>query len=123
MCRRARHTNLIIMSDDKNLEKKEEGKEVIALTEAQLAQFAGNAIQLQSGAGDPYLVMSSQAYKSLTEKQRTNIEAHLPILHSDLTTIETLGGGSARCMIAEVFLPKLKDLNVIIEEDEDISIQ
>ena len=48
--------------------------------------------------------MSSQAYDSLTEPQVKHIEDFNPIIHSDITTIETNGGGSARCMLAEVFL-------------------
>ena len=53
-----------------------------------------------------YLVMSQSAFESLTKDQIAKIEKHCAILYSDLTTIETLGGGSARCMMAEVFLPK-----------------
>ncbi|MBQ4821422.1 arginine deiminase-related protein [Aquimarina sp. MMG016] len=85
---------------------KSDGKEVIAITEDQVNSFAGNMLQV-AGSGDKrYLVMSSAAFRSLTEDQITKIEKHCAILHSDLDTIETLGGGSARCMMAEVFLPK-----------------
>lgn len=83
-----------------------DGKEIIAITENQVKSFAGNMLQVV-GLGDKrYLVMSTAAFKSLVEDQITKIEKHCAILHSDLTTIETLGGGSARCMMAEVFLPK-----------------
>ncbi|QKX03716.1 amidinotransferase [Aquimarina sp. TRL1] len=85
---------------------KEDGKEVIAITEAQVHQFAGNMLQVVGEEDKRYLVMSSSAYNSLTKEQIFKIEKHCLILHSDLTTIETLGGGSARCMMAEVFLPK-----------------
>ncbi len=84
---------------------KEDGKEIIAITEDQVNNFAGNMLQV-AGSGDKrYLVMSSAAFNSLTKDQIHKIEKHCAILHSDLTTIETLGGGSARCMMAEVFLP------------------
>ncbi|GAA4271280.1 arginine deiminase-related protein [Aquimarina gracilis] len=84
---------------------KNDGKEIIAITESQVNNFAGNMLQV-AGSGDKrYLVMSSAAFKSLTKDQISKIEKHCAILHSDLTTIETLGGGSARCMMAEVFLP------------------
>ncbi len=85
---------------------KEDGKEVISITEAQMHQFAGNMLQVR-GAGDQrYLVMSEAAHKSLTKDQINRIEKYCPILSSSLETIETCGGGSARCMMAEVFLPK-----------------
>ena len=82
----------------------ETGKEIIEITEAQKHRFAGNMLQLM---GDkPYIVMSKSAYSSLKEEQRIAIEKHCPILYSSLDTIEACGGGSARCMMAEVFLPK-----------------
>lgn len=84
---------------------KEDGKKVIAITESQMHQFAGNMLQVQ-GKDKKYLVMSTAAHKSLTQQQISEIEKHCEILSSDLTTIETCGGGSARCMMAEVFLPK-----------------
>jgi len=84
----------------------ETGKEIIEITEAQKHRFAGNMLQVM---GDkPYLVMSNSAYSSLTEEQKTVIEKHCPILYSSLDTIEACGGGSARCMMAEIFLPKQK---------------
>jgi len=55
-----------------------------------------------------FMVMSSQAYNSLREDQIAAIKRHCDIIHSPLDTIETCGGGSARCMMAEVFLPKVK---------------
>ncbi len=84
---------------------KETGKEIIAITEAQMHQFAGNMLQVK-GADKKYMVMSLAAHKSLKQDQIAAIEKHCDILSSDLTTIETCGGGSARCMMAEVFLPK-----------------
>jgi len=85
---------------------KEDNKEVIAITESQMHQFAGNMLQVKGRDEKPYLVMSEAAYKSLTPLQVKTIEKHCPIIYSSLETIETCGGGSARCMMAEVFLPK-----------------
>lgn len=82
-----------------------DGKEVIAITESQMHHFAGNMLQVQ-GKEKKYLVMSTAAHESLTKSQIATIEKYSEILSSDLTTIETCGGGSARCMMAEVFLPK-----------------
>ncbi len=98
--------------DDKKEKKnvvehlKQDGKEIIAITEAQMHQFAGNMLQVEGMGGQAYLVMSTSAFNSLTPEQRKAIEKHCPIIHSSLETIETCGGGSARCMMAEVFLPK-----------------
>lgn len=100
--------------DDKKERKKliaslkEDGKEIISITEAQMHQFAGNMLQVKGAFDKKYLVMSASAHKSLNAKQIDAIEKHCEILSSDLETIETLGGGSARCMMAEVFLPKAK---------------
>lgn len=84
---------------------KQDGKEIIAITEEQMHAFAGNMLQVQ-GADKKYLTMSTAALNSLTDDQIKTIEKYSEILSSDLTTIETCGGGSARCMMAEVFLPK-----------------
>ena len=84
---------------------KKDGKEVIDITEVQMHQFAGNMLQVQ-GKDKKYLVMSTAAHNSLTKAQVATIEKYSEILSSDLTTIETCGGGSARCMMAEVFLPR-----------------
>ena len=85
---------------------KESGKEIVNLTENQLYAFAGNMLEVRNEKGEPYMVMSTSAYESLTEIQITQIEKHTKIVHSNLETIERLGGGSARCMMAEIFLPK-----------------
>ncbi|WP_339626698.1 arginine deiminase-related protein [uncultured Winogradskyella sp.] len=86
---------------------KQDKKEVISITEAQMHQFAGNMLQLRGANNQRYLVMSETAYSSLTPNQIKSIEKHCPIIYSSLETIETCGGGSARCMMAEVFLPKV----------------
>ncbi len=80
-------------------------KEIITITEAQMHQFAGNMLQVQ-GSDDKFMVMSEAARSSLKSDQVKAIQKHCRILSSDLSTIETCGGGSARCMMAEVFLPK-----------------
>jgi hypothetical protein len=85
---------------------KQDGKEVISISEAQMHQFAGNMLQLRGHNNQRYLVMSAAAHKSLSQEQIDKIEKYCPILSSSLETIETCGGGSARCMMAEVFLPK-----------------
>jgi hypothetical protein len=85
---------------------RQDGKEIISITEAQMHRFAGNMLQLKGTNDQRYLVMSEAAHKSLTSAQIANIEKHCPIISSSLETTETCGGGSARCMMAEVFLPK-----------------
>lgn len=85
---------------------KDSGKEVIEISEEQVTNFAGNMLQVQNASNEDYLVMSTSAYNCLTKQQIERIEKYCKILHSDIDTIETLGGGSARCMMAEVFLPK-----------------
>ena len=85
---------------------KEDGKEIISITESQMHQFAGNMLQVRGHNDQRYLIMSQAAYDSLTDAQIGQIEKYCPILSSSLETIETCGGGSARCMMAEVFLPK-----------------
>ena len=85
---------------------KMDGREIISITEEQMCHFAGNMLQVIGANDQRYMVMSSQAYKSLTDAQIKAIEKHGPIIHSSLDTIELCGGGSARCMMAEVFLPK-----------------
>jgi len=88
----------------KNL--KEDGKQVIGITEAQVHNFAGNMLQVRGANDERFLVMSQAAYASLTPQQIAKIENHCKIISSSLDTIEACGGGSARCMMAEVFLPK-----------------
>lgn len=85
---------------------KESGKKVIEITEDQKSRFAGNMLNVANKEGQEYCVMSTSAYESLRPDQIQAIEKHARILHSSLDTIEALGGGSARCMMAEVFLPR-----------------
>lgn len=85
---------------------KDTNKEIIAITENQMHQFAGNMLQVEGLGGQKYLVMSNTAFQSLTQDQVKSIEKFDQILPVHIDTIEKLGGGSARCMMAEVFLPK-----------------
>ena len=84
---------------------KADGKDIILVTEDQVNNFAGNMLQVKGKDDKRYLVMSNSAYQSLTKTQIHKIEEHCEILHANLDTIEACGGGSARCMMAEVFLP------------------
>jgi hypothetical protein len=93
----------------KNLLKhlKEDGKKVIDITEEQVKSFAGNMLQVRNNSNELFLIMSHTAFTSLSQSQKAQINNHCKIISSSLNTIETCGGGSARCMMAEVFLPKV----------------
>jgi len=84
------------------------GKEIIKISYAQLDHFAGNMIQLLNKAGEKLLVMSEQAYNSLSDEQLSGLEKHASLISSPLYSIEQAGGGSARCMIAEIFLNRTR---------------
>lgn len=94
--------------DRKNVVKhlKDSKKELIEITEDQMGNFAGNMLQVRGKDDKRILVMSKSAHDILTPLQISKLSMHCEILYSDLETIETCGGGSARCMMAEVFLPK-----------------
>lgn len=79
-------------------------KEIIPISLKQMNRFAGNMLQVENLQGEKLLVMSTQAYESLSEEQVAKLQSFNPIIHSPINTIETNGGGSARCMMAEVFL-------------------
>lgn len=81
-------------------------KEIILITEDQVNSFAGNMLEIKGADDRRYLVMSNSAHQSLTKKQVAQLEEHVTILSSNLDTIEAGGGGSARCMMAEIFLPR-----------------
>lgn len=97
--------------DDKSERKmvldslKKDDKEVILITEDQMNNFAGNMLEVRGKDDQRILVMSAAAYKSLKPQQIEKLEYHAKILTSNLDVIEACGGGSARCMMAEVFLP------------------
>jgi hypothetical protein len=99
--------------DDKHERKfvleqlKKSGKEVILISEEQVNNFAGNMLELVGANQQKLLVMSAAAHQSLTADQLAKLEKHAQIVSSSLDTIEACGGGSARCMMAEIFLPKV----------------
>jgi hypothetical protein len=81
------------------------GKELIEIGMFQMNNFAGNMLQVNNAEGEKFLIMSTQAYESLSKRQIEKLSAYNEIIHSSLNTIESNGGGSARCMMAEVHLP------------------
>lgn len=81
------------------------GKEIIEIDFGQMNAFAGNMLQLENNVGESLLAMSETAFLSLKEAQIKTLEKYCRLIYSPLNTIETNGGGSARCMMAEVFLP------------------
>lgn len=97
--------------DDENERKQvtgmfeKSGKDIIVISEEQLNFFAGNMLQVCNTDGQYYTIMSSTAFHSLTKDQLEIIEKYGAVIHSSLDTIEACGGGSARCMMAEIFLP------------------
>ena len=98
--------------DDKKQRKnvsifiKNSGKKLIEISENQVESFAGNMLELVNDKGESILVMSKSAEDSLNENQKNIITKYSRILSFDVNTIETWGGGSTRCMMAEIFLPK-----------------
>ena len=100
--------------DDKKQRKnvcefiKKSEKELINISENQVEKFAGNMLELLNDKGESVLVMSKSAENSLSENQKNTITNYSKIISSDINTIELCGGGSARCMMAEIFLPKSK---------------
>ena len=83
-----------------------DNKDIIEITEDQVNQFAGNMLQLLGKNNTSFLIMSQSAFDSLRTDQLSKLEKHTKIISSALQTIEACGGGSARCMMAEIFLPK-----------------
>ncbi|MET4083422.1 hypothetical protein ABIB40_003393 [Pedobacter sp. UYP30] len=81
------------------------GKEIIEITFGQMNQFAGNVLQIKNKADEKLIVMSEQAFKTLNQEQIDKLEKFGRIIYAPLYTIEKNGGGSARCMLAEIFLP------------------
>jgi hypothetical protein len=82
------------------------GHEVIPITLAQVHAYAGNMLQVKNKKGKKYTVLSHQAFNSLTQEQLDILNIHSTLLPIDIATIETIGGGSVRCMMAEIFLEK-----------------
>ncbi len=82
-----------------------ENHTVVEITEEQVQSFAGNMLALKNRKGEELMVMSARALTSLTEEQKKEIEKYCRIISAPINTIEDIGGGSVRCMIAEIFLP------------------
>jgi len=102
------HDSIKTNSDQKKFDKvcEETEKEIVSINYEQMNQFAGNMLEVQNADGEHFMIMSQQAYDCLFDYQIEIIEKYCTILSAPLNIIETLGGGSARCMMAEVFLPK-----------------
>ena len=79
--------------------------EVIDISLDQVAQFAGNMLEVRTKSGDLLLVMSTRAYRALTDTQRGRLATHAQLVQCKVDTIESASGGSIRCMLAEIFLP------------------
>lgn len=82
------------------------GRTVVQITADQVNGFSGNVLEVRNEKGERFIAMSSAAYSSFTEDQRKTLSSLARIIHAPIPTIEQLGGGSVRCMLAEVFLPK-----------------
>jgi hypothetical protein len=84
------------------------GKDIVNISFEQMNHFAGNMLEIKNFAGDNLLVMSENAYTSLTPEQKQKLEKYCKLVYANIDTIENNGGGSARCMIAEVHLPVIQ---------------
>jgi hypothetical protein len=82
-------------------------KEIIEITFEQMNHFAGNMLEVKNKAGENLIVMSDSAYNELDESQKTELQKFGKLIYADINTIENNGGGSARCMMAEVHLPRI----------------
>ena len=80
-------------------------KEIIEISFEQMNQFAGNMLEVTNKAGETLIVMSRSAFNALYSDQKTALQKYGKLLYTDISTIEQVGGGSARCMMAEVHLP------------------
>jgi len=80
-----------------------DGKEILPLSQEQAGNFCGNCLALSTAAGESIWVMSSQAWRAFGPGAREQLERHGRILHTELSAFERLGGGSARCLVAELF--------------------
>ena len=85
-------------------EKVRQHHEVIELSSEQIEEFCGNAIEAKNIDNELFLIMSSRAFKALKQEQINKLlTSYKEIIHSDIPTIEKYGGGSARCMLTELF--------------------
>ena len=81
----------------------ETGKKIVEITEEQMHCFAGNMLQLKNKNGEKFMLMSLSAFNSLNNIQLEALKAENDLIVPDITIIEKYGGGSVRCMVAEVF--------------------
>lgn len=81
--------------------------QIIDISFEQMKSFAGNMLELQGKDNQKLLALSQSAFDSLADLQKKEIEKYCELVPLNIKTIETIGGGSARCMIAEIFLPEL----------------
>jgi hypothetical protein len=84
----------------------ESGHEVIEISNAEMGSFAGNLLMLRARDGGARIALSEAAWQGLAPEKRRRLERHGGIVASPIPTIERLGGGSVRCMLAEIFLPR-----------------
>jgi hypothetical protein len=82
-------------------------KEIIDISFEQMNRFAGNMLEVKNKSGESLIVMSQNAYNSLLASQKETLKKYGKLVYADINTIETNGGGSARCMMAEVYLPTI----------------
>ncbi len=95
---------------------KNTGHEVVEISQEQMASFCGNVLELQNNKGERFVAMSQAAHDNFTDEQRAVLSADKTLLPFDITTIETVGGGSVRCMLGEVFLPRKADVKQLVSE-------
>jgi hypothetical protein len=84
----------------------EGGREILAISLAQMQEFAANVLELRTAAGAPLLALSTRALAALRPAERRMLERHATLVPVTVPTIETVGGGGIRCMLAEIFLPR-----------------
>ncbi|WP_184549716.1 citrulline utilization hydrolase CtlX [Mucilaginibacter sp. FT3.2] len=94
------HERIVVLESLKSTQK-----EVVEISFEQMNQFAGNMLEVKNKTGETLIVMSKNAFSSLTEEQKLSLEKYGKLVYADINTIETNGGGSARCMMAEIHLP------------------
>ena len=92
------------------------GRELISLSMSQLRSFSGNMLNMLSTTGESRIVLSERAFDGLNSGQKNALEAHGQLLTEPLPTIEEVGGGSARCMIAEIFLPRVDQPDCVTDD-------
>ena len=117
MCVADSYAVVCLASLDKEEERRElenilmeSGKEIIEISEKQMHQFAANMLQVQNREGTKFLVMSESAHDTFTNAQLGRLIAHNSIITAGIPNIERVGGGGVRCMMAEVFCPRLHEV-------------